>query len=325
MIYFFLTELRNALYDRNILKIQKLPGMTISVGNIEVGGTGKTPTVIAICKKLLEAGKKPVILTRGYKSGLKKNEWAVLKGGKYSIAPSILYADEAMECSVALPTVPVVLGSRRFEAAMKYLELDSENKPTHWVLDDGFQHRKIFRDVDIVLVTPQFSLSPWAVLPCGMQRENGRNIRRADFVFLSKLKDLSEIEKRLNFVQDKIFNLKSKFGQFIQVSGEKTDLKSSPFIRVVTAIARPANFLEIIAVQGIKISAVSNFKDHELIPWSNFSHADDVMITTAKDFHRALPPLNLKIFIATQEISLDPLFLNRAKIFNEPKVITEQP
>ena len=303
MIYFLLTEFRNFLFDKEILRSHKLPGFTISVGNIELGGTGKTPTVIAICKLLLSRGQRPVILTRGYKSGLKNLEWALLKDGKYLQSPRLLMADEAMECSCVLNGVPVVLGANRFGAAQEFLKVDKDYHPTHWILDDGFQHRRLQRNVDFVLVTPSFSLSPWAVLPFGRQRESGKNVARATAVLLSKFPDpVGNKVKDLTPYNPTVLPLEFKFEGLSQVSGEVSKVGQNPI--VVTGIAKADVLYANLRHYGISFKKTFQYRDHERIPWETFAD-QDTYITTAKDFYREAPPSHLKIFIAANSAILN--------------------
>ena len=152
LIYGFVQFVRRGLYHTGVLRSQDLPGTVISIGNIEAGGTGKTPVVIALAKWLQEEGFTPVILTRGYRSGLKSHETAILVNEVTVLqtGSSEFSADEAQQQSADLSDVPVVIGANRLEGAKTYLRNFKE--PTHWILDDGFQHLKISRNIDILLL-----------------------------------------------------------------------------------------------------------------------------------------------------------------------------
>lgn len=158
-------SLRNRYYDR-VPGASRAAGVpVISVGNLTVGGTGKTPMVIEIVRRLLALGRRPAILTRGY-------------GGRAG-AP----ADEVREFGLALPDVPVVVNPDRVAgAAVARARYAADGL----VLDDGFQHRRLRRDLDIVLVD---ALSPWGgggLLPAGRLREPPSALRRAHCVVLTR-------------------------------------------------------------------------------------------------------------------------------------------
>ena len=178
--------LRNCLYDFHIFKIRRLPGKVISIGNIAVGGTGKSPLVKEVVKQLQGQGFHPAILTRGYKSGLRPGEWQILLNGSVAggVDRASVRADEARMQSLALPGVHVVVGADRYAAAKIFTENFTDVTVTHWILDDGFQHRSLHRDVDIVVVDVR---SPWGrCLPAGLFREGKGSLSRANIVVLTK-------------------------------------------------------------------------------------------------------------------------------------------
>lgn len=135
-------RLRRAAYRRGLLHARRLPRPVISVGNLAAGGTGKTPAVIALCRFLKEQGLRPVVLTRGYRrSG---------PGGLVQSADPDLYGDEPVVIKLAA-NVDVIVGVKRYANATHYL---SHNDCDVFVLDDGFQHLQLARDLDIVIDTP---------------------------------------------------------------------------------------------------------------------------------------------------------------------------
>lgn len=188
-LYGLVVWLRNMLFQRGILRAETLPGRVISVGNIAVGGTGKSPMIIAVAEHLLAKGDRPAILTRGYHGGLTSREWMVLVAGKVVAGNAPIHArpDEAVMESQILSTVPVVVGANRRCAArhwLKHLEDRKEPAPTHWLLDDGFQHRWISRDLDIVLLDADKPFGK--LLPKGRFREPTESISRAQSVVFTR-------------------------------------------------------------------------------------------------------------------------------------------
>ncbi|MGH9420484.1 MAG: tetraacyldisaccharide 4'-kinase [Thermoanaerobaculia bacterium] len=134
-------RLRRALYRRGILKSKRLPRPVISVGNLSAGGAGKTPTVIAIARYLDKRGFRVAVLTRGY--GRSGND-----AGLVTSSDAARFGDEPVLIKSKLKNVDVIVGSKRYENAIQFL---SENDCDLFVLDDGFQHLQLARDVDVVI------------------------------------------------------------------------------------------------------------------------------------------------------------------------------
>lgn len=177
---------RNWLYHWNLLRSQRLPARVISVGNLTAGGTGKTPTVAWIVRALQAAGHQPAIISRGY-------------AGQDGVN------DEKLVLDQLLPGVPHRLNPDRVAAAKELL--DAPGAPTHLVLDDAFQHRRIARDVDLVLID---AMNPWgfgSLFPRGLLREPIRSLRRADSILVTRSDLVDEaarqaIQQRIRAVTD---------------------------------------------------------------------------------------------------------------------------
>ena len=165
--------MRNALYDRGVVPVKQLEGPVVSVGNISAGGAGKTPFVMLFGELLKTRGVKFDVLSRGYGRHTR---------GVLLVDPAGLphqFGDEPLLIARKLQ-VPVIVGEDRYNAG-KFAE--SKFGPQLHILDDGFQHRGLARDFDIVLVTPQDATDK--LLPAGRLREPLRSLRRADAVVLS--------------------------------------------------------------------------------------------------------------------------------------------
>lgn len=156
----------NLYYDRVPSAAHRAQIPVISVGNLTAGGTGKTPVVMEITQRLRKLGCRPAILTRGYK------------------APPGAPADEVRELLAALPDVPVIVNPDRVAGAAL---ARAAHAADCLVLDDGFQHRRLARDLDLVLID---ALAPWgggALLPAGRLREPLRALRRADLFVITRV------------------------------------------------------------------------------------------------------------------------------------------
>jgi tetraacyldisaccharide 4'-kinase len=158
-------------YSRGIFRVRKLPGTVISVGNLTVGGTGKTPMVLAIAEKLAQEGKHTAILTRGY------------RGTKTAGESGIPQSDEVALLRERLAgTVQLGVGADRYKNGMVL----SKHGVNWFVLDDGFQHRKLARDVDVVLIDAMDPFGGKRVLPAGRLREPLSALKRADIVVITR-------------------------------------------------------------------------------------------------------------------------------------------
>lgn len=175
-------SVRNLLYAIGVFKARSLPCRVISVGNIVVGGTGKTPAVITIAKYLQKEGKRVAILLRGYKRHVRE-EITIVSDGKKVCASPTESGDEAHMMARHLSDIPIIAGKSRYLTGQVALERFNVDV---LLLDDGFQHRQLARDVDIltVPVTQPFG-NPQGLLPVGTLREPTSAVQRADLILLT--------------------------------------------------------------------------------------------------------------------------------------------
>jgi tetraacyldisaccharide 4'-kinase len=225
--------LRNALYDRGIFNVHKLARPVVSIGNISVGGSGKTPFVIALGELLKQRGIGFDVLSRGY--GRSSSETAVVDPG----GTPQQYGDEPLLIARKLQ-VPVVVGGDRYKAGL--LAEKRSNARLH-LLDDGFQHRRLHRDFDIILL-PKNDLTD-TLLPGGRLREPISALRRADAIVSFDDIDLSNTDKPTAKVRRVI-------------TFERSGASAFAFC----AIARPHQFLDSLGIQGQEISGRHFFRDH---------------------------------------------------------------
>ncbi|MEI7671897.1 MAG: tetraacyldisaccharide 4'-kinase, partial [Deltaproteobacteria bacterium] len=169
---------RNRLYDEGLLKQEKLPCPVISVGNLTVGGTGKTPTVIFMAHLLRDHGYRPAVLSRGY-GGSANAPVNVVSGGNQILMGWREAGDEPILIARAAPGIPVLTGSRRLLTGRAAVETFGADV---LILDDAFQHRSLFRDIDIVLLDAARPFGNGFLLPRGPLREPPDSLRRADIL-----------------------------------------------------------------------------------------------------------------------------------------------
>jgi tetraacyldisaccharide 4'-kinase len=227
---------RNALYERGILRSRALQGPVVSVGNISAGGSGKTPFVILLGGLLKARGIRFDVLSRGYGRGSR---------GVLPVDPGGLpreFGDEPLLIARQLQ-VPVVVGADRYEAG-RFAE--ARFGPQMHLLDDGFQHRGLARDFDIVLVTPEDARD--SLLPSGKLRETLGALQRADAIVLA------------SGAAAESFPLAGKTVWRVRRGIVAQNVPQRPV--VFCGIARPKNFLLQLRAAGIDPIAEAFFRDH---------------------------------------------------------------
>ncbi len=181
-LYSIVVRARAGLYQAGILKTRYLPCKVISVGNLSAGGTGKTPFTIYICGLLKDKGFKPAVVTRGYK-GASEGSTCVVSDGKSPLMTPSDAGDEAVLLSKNLPGVPVVMGSNRYEAGMLAVKSFGVDVV---VLDDGYQHLTLKRDLNILLMDAAHPFGNGYTIPLGYLREPAVAAGRADMIVLTR-------------------------------------------------------------------------------------------------------------------------------------------
>jgi tetraacyldisaccharide 4'-kinase len=280
-IYGSVVGTRNALYERRILRARRLQGPVVSVGNLSAGGSGKTPFVILLGELLKARGVKFDVLSRGYG----RESRGVLLVDPGGLAQQ--FGDEPLLISRKLQ-VPVIVGEDRY-AAGRFAE--SRFGPQLHLLDDGFQHRGLGRDFDIVLVTPQDATD--RLLPAGRLREPLRSLGRADAVVLS------------SGASTESFPLDRKLVWRVRRGIMPLNVPTRPI--VFCGIARPQSFVLQLRAANIDPVAGAFYRDHhaytekdvrELLELKGRSEAGG-FVTTEKDavnlgpYLSALEPLSV--------------------------------
>jgi len=173
--------IRNYLYDTNNLKVRTLPCKVISIGNITTGGSGKTPTVEFLSLYLKSLGKNVGIISRGY-GRTSKNTKIVTDGIKKPTSWESC-GDEAFLLANKLDKIPIIVGKSKYDSGLK---IATEFDTDVIIIDDGFQHRSLHRDLDIVLVNSKDTSKDHRLIPLGILRENLSNLKRADLIVYTK-------------------------------------------------------------------------------------------------------------------------------------------
>lgn len=243
----------------------KLPVPVISVGNLTAGGTGKTPTVIALIEFLQTSGYHPAILTRGYGGTLQQDGFILTSDNIVDITVRET-GDEPLLLAESLSNVPIAIGRDR--VAMAERTLREFSQVDLFVLDDGFQQWKLFRDFDLVLID---ALRPFAnghVLPWGLLREPLNALKRADGIILTRTDKiasevLSDLKVKIAKLSDNvpIYTAKVDNSEFSSVFSEDT-LALGERAAAITAIGNYAQFESALRQTGIKLDLFENFVDH---------------------------------------------------------------
>jgi tetraacyldisaccharide 4'-kinase len=278
-VYGLVVRERNRLYDRGKLRARRLRGPVISVGNISTGGSGKTPFVILLGELLKARGIKFDVLSRGY-GRQSRGVMQVDPGGS-----SAMFGDEPLLIARRLE-IPVILGEDRYRAG---LFAEQKFGPLLHLLDDGFQHRRLARDFDVVLVTPEDARD--RLLPTGRLREPLAALQRADAIVLA------------SGATPEAFPLTGKVVWRVRRGITPTSVPPRPI--AFCGIARPQSFMLQLRKAGIEPAAEAVYRDHhayteadirELLALRAKSEAGG-FITTEKDainlgaYFSALQPL----------------------------------
>ncbi len=281
--------LRNYLFDTGRIKTKNVGIPVISVGNLSVGGTGKTPMARFILSVLVEAGLRPGYLSRGYGRDSK---------GYIKVNPTIHSfrdtGDESLMIASSFRDVPVAVCEKRSEGGER---LKTEEKINVLVLDDAFQHRYLYRDLDIVMLDANH-LAP-DLLPAGDARESLSALYRAEVVVVNHWKDEVHIDKitqrLLPYLQSSAILAFCR--PFITLAVHPISGKSVPLASITTAsafsgIGNNVYFWHLLIAAGIQVSTFSAFSDHHSYTQTDFQRltesSGEFLLTTEKDYYRLL-------------------------------------
>jgi tetraacyldisaccharide 4'-kinase len=273
LLYGLAVTIRHKLFDWKILPSESFDLPLICVGNITVGGTGKTPHVEYLVK-LLKEKYKVAILSRGYKRKTRGYQAANKKS-----TPNII-GDEPYQIYRKHPDITVAVCEKRVEGISNLLQ--NIKQPEVIILDDAFQHRYVKPGLNIVLIDFNRPIFKDHMLPAGNLRDRRSQLKRADIVIVSKTpKDITPLEKRLWIKNLKLFPYQKLFFSYISYSRPKaifqkkeTELslsqikKEDASILLVTGIANPLPIIEYLKQKEIDFKTIK-FPDHH-----NFSESD---------------------------------------------------
>ncbi len=319
LLYRLIVSLRNRLYDRQILKSVKLSRPVISVGNITVGGTGKTPCAIGLARMLQRLGYQPAVISRGY-GGKNPQPVNVVSDGKSLLLGAREAGDEPLLIARSVPGVPVLTGAERRLTGQAAIDNFGAQV---LVCDDAFQHRRIFRDINIVLLDAQRPFGNGHLLPRGELRESVSGLRRADCIILTRADKTDSLHPDIVRAAGKtglpVFRALHRFKEMTRpsedVSLSPSDLQGKK-VCAFCGIARPESFKAILGEAGADLLSFIDFPDHYAYSRSDLdvlknhfqSCGADYWITTEKDAMRiaSYPDFLNMLFIARVEMEIKP-------------------
>jgi tetraacyldisaccharide 4'-kinase len=331
-VYDRLVQLRLYLYRKRVVRERALGCLVISIGNLTVGGTGKTPIVEKFARALQAGGRRVAILSRGYKSVPRKRNWLswlrrdadpprVVSDGKSLLLDSLTAGDEPYMLAHNLKDVIVLVDKNRVKSgryAIDKWEVDT------LLLDDGFQYLHLKHRLDMVLVDRQAPFGNEFMLPRGTLREAPRNLRRASYIFITKntgepnfalMKRIRRYNRTAEVIEcaHKPLYLQNVF------TGERMPLERlrGAFIGSISAIAAPESFEGALEKLGAHVDLAKRYIDHhyyseaELISFIKRCIRRDLemIVTTEKDSVRMprLPEAEMKVAIYFLRVEIEIL------------------
>lgn len=273
---------KNSLYDKGFIKPKKVDAYVISVGNFTTGGVGKTPVVAELARYFVDKGERVAIVSRGYGGKLDNKNVNVISDGINLYHKADMAGDEPYWLAVNINMCAVLTCSNRYKACQHAIK---ELGVTKIILDDGFQHRKLHRDIDIVLVDSEKMFGNENLLPAGPLREKPDFSRVNKMLIVSKNIDHSKAEKL-----SKIFNKKQKIETLVAqvepdyvyniVSGEHLEKGSE--VVALSAIGQPEQFYNFLE-QDYKLLEKITFDDHHQYIEDDIKDINNTIVTTEKD------------------------------------------
>ncbi len=331
ILYSGIIRLRNLFYQTGFFKVRKLGCKVISVGNITVGGTGKTPMVIMLANLLKEKGYRPAILSRGY-GGKKKRRVNIVSDGKDLLMNTEKAGDEPALIAKSVSNIPVVTGKKRYLTGKFAIEHFGSDV---LILDDAFQHRSLFRDIDIVLLDGKKPFGNGYVIPRGELREPPNALGRADIVVKTGVRSQESGDRRQGpGISEQVAGNSVNSGQQAVASVYRAYRSPKDLLKADTenvypldhlhgkkifafaGIARPDSFKKTIASVGGEVAAFLSFPDHHVYTAGDLGRiratvsdsSAQIILTTEKDGIKLIdfPDFLRDIYLLRIEMEISP-------------------
>jgi tetraacyldisaccharide 4'-kinase len=252
---------RSAAYDRGLLQVRRLPVPCVSVGNLSVGGTGKTPLVAWIVEQLDALGARPAVVSRGYGGSVRAPARVPAAGDRTAAGR---FGDEPALLAAVYPGMPVVVGRDRHAAGL----LAAAQGATVVVADDAFQHRRLGRDLDIAVVDASRGFGNGRQLPAGPLRESPGALARAAIVVLTRVgaaPALEQLRRAVAALAPRAALVEADLafaGWRAWQTGAPAELPPGAGVFAFSGIANPGSFRRTLAELGLGVRGWEVFRDH---------------------------------------------------------------
>lgn len=296
---------------------RRLPRPVVSIGNLCWGGGGKTPITAAVAAHLRDRGFAVCILSRGYRR--RGRGVRVVSVGEGPVLGPLVAGDEPVMLAGELPGVSVVVGADRYQAGLQALHQLSE-PPGVFLLDDGFSHLALARDLDLVVLPAADPFARGRLAPSGGLREPLSSLRRADAVLLTGASEATQAAElaaalRPHGFTGPAFASRSRLGSPCPV-GAGSQIREGARVLVVSAVARPEDFARAVRGLGFDVAAELRFGDHHRYPPASVERiaavarctGAEAVLTTAKDGVKLLGRLEVPAFVLPLRAEPEPAF-----------------
>lgn len=309
--YALALRLRALGYATGLIPSHRLPRPVISVGNVTLGGTGKTPTVAWLASYLIGRGKRVAVLSRGY-GGSAEGQLRIVSDGENLLVGPEEAGDEPCLLARKVPGLMVVTGADRYRAGLLALK---ELNPDLFILDDGFQHLRLKRDLNLLLLDCSRPFGNDRVLPAGYLREPKSAVGRADLVLFTRCRP--EGAPRLANLEKPVCRSLHRLNGCVPLQGGEplafSDLKGERCM-AFAGIADPAGFFDSLEKEGVQLVTTLAFSDHicygdaEIAAVLRLKKASRsaFMVTTEKDAVKLAPFMDQlgTVYVAQLDLEL---------------------
>ena len=295
--YFWGLKLHQWFYKTGWLKQKSVPCHTISVGNLVVGGVGKTPFTIFLASLLKNMGRKVMVVNRGYKSQIKQ---VVVSDGCRIFLTPLEAGDEGYLLARNLRNIPIIKGENRYQAIMAVFK---DFLPEIIILDDAFQHYALKRDLDIVLLSAYSPFGNGHLLPRGRLREPISALNRAQAVVITHVKQQNQVKKLKKFLKKRfpdltVFTGDIEVEKMVSIQGKEIELSalSDKCLLAFCGLAEPVYFYQTCKDLNLCVTHFLSYPDHHRYTRKQVLHLIeiakknniDALITTEKDMVKLL-------------------------------------
>lgn len=309
MIFGAVARVRRRLLGGGWLKAERAGRPVVSLGNLMVGGAGKTPHTAFLAERLVAAGLSPAILSRGY--GRSTRGVVIVSDGRKVVAGPREAGDEPFLLARRLPSVPVIVGESRAAAAAEFLACGG--RADLFLLDDGFQHLSLRRDADLLLVDAKRGVGNGWTIPFGRLREPVSHARFADALLVTKAESAADGERvalAIGFpVGRPVATTRYRVAGFVDPVGRELPSPAGSTV-AFAGLADNAGFARTLAEHGVDVDGFLPFRDHHWYTAADVAKISEAargrsVVTTEKDLVRL--PANLPFVVSALRIDVEPL------------------